>query len=160
MSALCASIRSRNSRVMNRWWSPNRPVNASVNAGIFGRILGCTSSAIAAGSCSPSINASSIARADTPVMLETTEVSFTPASSRSFSSRCASRLRSRVMTVRARVRSRSWRIGGGGTNEARTSPCAPRSASHAASETSLLRPGMFFTARALTSITSSSSSSR
>jgi len=71
MSALCASIRSRNSRVMNRWCSPNRPVNASVNAGIFGRILGCTSSAIAAGSCSPSINASSIARADTPVMLDT-----------------------------------------------------------------------------------------
>jgi hypothetical protein len=92
---------------MNRWCSPNRPVNASINAGIFGRIRGCTSSASATGSCSPSINASSIARLDTPVILDTTDVSLTPASSRSFSSRCASRLRSRVITLRARVRSRS-----------------------------------------------------
>ena len=53
-----------------------------------------------------------------------TEDSLIPASSSSFSSRCASRLRSRVMTVRVRVRSRNSRIGGGGTNEARTNPCA------------------------------------
>ena len=56
--------------------------------------------------------------------------------------------------MRARVRSRSWRIGAGGTNEPRTRPCAPSWASQAASETSLLRPGRFFTCRALTSITS------
>jgi hypothetical protein len=89
-----------------------------------------------------------------------TEDSLIPASSSSFSSRCASRLRSRVMTVRARVRSRNSRIGGGGTNDARTNPCAPRSASHAASETSLLRPGTFLASRALTNITSKPSSSK
>ncbi len=59
-----------------------------------------------------------------------------PPSSSNFSSRCASRLLSRVMTVRVRVRSLNSRIGGGGTNDARTNPWVPRSASQAASETS------------------------
>ena len=85
----------------------------------------------------------SIARPDTPVMSVATEDNLIPASSRSFSSRWISRVRSRVIMVRARVRSRSSRIGAGGTNEARTSPWAPRSASQAASETSVLRPGTF-----------------
>ena len=89
-----------------------------------------------------------------------TEDSLIPASSSSFSNGWTSRPRSQVIAVRVRVRSRSWRIGAGGTNEPRTSPCAPRSASHAASETSLLRPGMFFTCLALTSITFRPSSSR
>ena len=75
------------------------------------------------------------------MMSVATADSLIPASSSSFSSRCTSRVRSRVMVVRARVRSRSTRIGCGGTNDARTSPWAPRSASHAASETSVLRPG-------------------
>ena len=88
-----------------------------------------------------------------------TEDSLIPASSSSFSSRCTSRERSRVIAVRARVRSRSCRIGSGGTNEARTSPWAPSWASQVASETSVLRPGRFFTCRALTSITSNPASS-
>ena len=48
--------------------------------------------------------------------------SFTHAASRTFSSRCASRLRSWIVTVRYRVRSRRRRIGSGGTSEARSSP--------------------------------------
>ena len=45
----------------------------------------------------PSISASSIARPDTPVMSVATEDSLIPASSSSFSSRCTSRVRSRVI---------------------------------------------------------------
>ncbi|CAN5587932.1 hypothetical protein BH24ACT11_BH24ACT11_05680 [soil metagenome] len=91
-----------------------------------------------------------------------TEDSLMPASSSSFSSRCTSRERSRVIAVRVRVRSRSSRTGWGGTNEARTNPCALSWASQVASETSVLRPGRFFASRALASITSVSgrSSSR
>ena len=85
-------------------------------------------------------------------MSEATEDSLIPASSSSFSSRWTSRPRSRVIAVRARVRSRSCRIGSGGTNEPRTRPCAPSWASQVASETSVLRPGRFFTCRALTSM--------
>ena len=48
----------------------------------------------------------------------------------------------------------------GGTNEPRTSPWAPSWASQAASETSVFRPGMFLTCRALTSINSKGPSSK
>ena len=81
------------------------------------------------------------------------------ASSSSFSNRCASRVRSATNTVRDRVRSRSWRMSSGGTNDALTSPCAARSANHSASDTSLLRPGMARTSDAFTNITSSCSDS-
>jgi hypothetical protein len=92
-------------------------------------------------------------------MSEATADSLLPASSSSFSSRCTSRERCRVIAVRARVRSRSWRIGSGGMNEALTRPCAPSWASQVASATSVLRPRMFFTCRALTSSTSNPASS-
>jgi hypothetical protein len=52
-----------------------------------------------------------------------------PEPSRNFSSRWISRVRSRVAMDRALVRSRSSRIGSGGTNEGRSSPCAPSWAS-------------------------------
>jgi hypothetical protein len=58
-----------------------------------------------------------------------------PLSSRTFSIRCTCRERSRVKAVRARVRSRSSRIGCGGTSDPRSNPCAPRSASYAAPQT-------------------------
>ena len=93
------------------------------------------------GSRWPSIRACSINRPDIPVMSLATLDSLMPASSSSFSSRWISRLRSRVMMVRARVRSRSSRIGAGGTNEPRTSPCAPSCANQVASEASLVGPG-------------------
>ena len=97
MSALWASMRSRNSRVMNAWWVLNRPLSASVSAGIFCRIRPWARSASTAGSRCPSISASSIARPETPVMSEATEDSLIPASSSSFSNRWTSRARSRVM---------------------------------------------------------------
>ena len=104
-------------------------------------------------SWSPAISASSIARPETTVMSEATEDSLIPASSSSFSRRWTSRPRSRVIAVRARVRSRSSPIGAGGTNEPRTRPWAPSWAYQVASATSVLGPGRFFTCRALTSIT-------
>jgi hypothetical protein len=74
------------------------------------------SSASTAGSRSPATIASSIARPETPVMSVATEESLIPASSSSFSRRWTSLARSRTIAVRVRVRSRSWRIGSGGTN--------------------------------------------
>ena len=141
IAAVCWSIRSRCTRAKNAWWSLNRPLNASVNAGIFERSRRLARSASPAGSRFPAINDSSMARPDTPRMSEATADSLIPASSSSFSSRCTSRERSRVIAVRARVRSRSCRIGSGGTNEPRTRPCAPSWASQVASATSVLRPG-------------------
>jgi hypothetical protein len=105
-----------------------------------------------------SIRAWSINRPDTPVMSVATEDSSMQADS-SFSNRWIFRVRPWVMWVRALVKSRSCRIGSGGTNDARSRPWAPKSASQAASETSVLRPGTFFTSRALTSSTSRSASS-
>src|SRR4051794_33332393 len=77
-----------------------------------------------------------MARPDTPRMSVATEDSLIPASCRTRSSRLISRTRSRIKVLRSRVRSRSSRIGCGGTNEPRTRPCAPSSANHWASETS------------------------
>lgn len=73
MSALCVSMRSRNSRAMNPWWSVNRPVSAAVRAGIFERSRRWANSASAAGSRWPAISASSMARPDTPVISVATE---------------------------------------------------------------------------------------
>ncbi len=138
----------------------NRPFNASVSIGILDRIRRFARSAITAGSAVPllSIKACSINRPDTPVMSVATEDSLIPADSNSFSNRWISRVRPWVMWVRALVRSRSCRIGSGGTNDARSRPWAPRSASQAASDTSDFRPGTFFTSWALTSKTSKSAS--
>jgi hypothetical protein len=79
-------------------------------------------SASTAGSRWPAINASSMARPDIPTMSVATDDSLIPASSRSFSSRWISLALARVTVVRVRVRSRSWWIGSGGTNDPRTSP--------------------------------------
>jgi len=119
----------------------NRPFNVWVVSGILFRNRRLARSANAAGLSSPAFNASSIARPDTPRMSEATADSLIPASSSSFSIRCASRARSRVIAVRTRVRSRNCRIGSGGTNGARTRPWAPSWASQVASATSVLRPG-------------------
>ena len=58
------------------------------------------------------------------------------------------------------VSSRTSRMSGGGTKEGRTIPCAATSASHSASERSVLRPGTFFTCCALQSHSSSKRPSR
>lgn len=79
-------------------------------------------------------------------------ISHTRHTTRSFSTRCLVRVRSRVNTVLRRVRSRRFRIGLGGTNEARSMPRSVSLASQTASSLSVFgRPGTFFTSRALTS---------
>ena len=77
-------------------WAVNRPVNASVRAGIFDRIRRFARSAIAAGSIFPSISASSTAQLDWPMISVATEDSLIPASSRIFSRRWIWRTRSTV----------------------------------------------------------------
>ena len=55
----------QNSRAMNAWCSLNRPVSASVRAGIFERIRRWARSANVAGSRWPAISVSGIARPET-----------------------------------------------------------------------------------------------
>ena len=93
-------MRSRCSRHKNAWCSPKLPVNAATSCGIFGRILALAISASTCASRSPSINAASIARPETPRMSVATDDSLIPASSSSFSNRCASRVRSVASVVR------------------------------------------------------------
>lgn len=155
-----ASIWSRCSRAMNAWWALKRPVRASTSSGILERRVPLARPARTSGSRSPLTRASSIARDETPVRSETTEESLIPEPSKNFSRRWISLVRSRMAMARALVRSRSSRTGSGGTNDARSSPWAPNWARQAASETSVLRPGMFLAALALTSITGSVSSRR
>jgi hypothetical protein len=124
-----------------------------VSAGTFGRILPLASPASFAGARSPSASASIIDRPDCVMTLEATEVSLIPASWSTFSSRWISATRASIWVLRYRVSSPSSRIGGGGTKLGRTIPCAATSASHSASERSVLRHGTFFTCRALHSHT-------
>src|SRR5262249_34861988 len=71
----------------------------------------------------------------------------------------ASRWRSLISVLRYRVRSRSSRIGFGGTKLLRNSPCSSSWHNHCASEASVLRPGTFLTCAALHKTSSNSSSS-
>ena len=73
-----------------------------------------------------------------PGQPRTTEDSLIRAPSRSFSSRCHSRVRSRTSCSRVRVRSRSARISGGGTKLGRSSPISASRAIHWASSRSVL----------------------
>ena len=57
MSALVWSIRASRNVTMKRWWSLNRPVNASVSWSTLGRIRPFASSASVFGSRSWSISA-------------------------------------------------------------------------------------------------------
>ncbi len=91
------------------------------------------------------MGAASIAREEAPIRSETPSECLMPVDSRNFSSRCTSRTRSWMARVRARAKSRSLRIGSGGTILARSSPWVPNWASQAASE-SVFLPGMFLAA--------------
>lgn len=108
----------------------NRPVRAALSWLVLFRELIRARLASTTGSLCPPTIALSMARPETPRMSVATEDSLIPASSRTFSSQLISRPRSRVRFTRVRVRSRNCRIGWGGMNEPRTSPCAPGSASH------------------------------
>ena len=104
------------------------------------------------------MSARTIARPEVPRTSVTTPVILMLASSKTFWRRnvpCPIRCTS---CVRARVRSRICWIGAGGTKLPRTSPNANNSASHAASDTSLLRPGRLRTSRAFTKTSANRSS--
>ena len=81
--------------------------------------LALAMSARTSGSCSPSIIAVSIARAEIVFRLETTDDNLIDASSNISSSRTSSRVRSPISCSRYRVSIRSRRMSGGGTNDGR-----------------------------------------
>jgi hypothetical protein len=108
----------------------------------------------------PLTSASSIARPETPKVSLATHASLIPASSRTLCSRCASRVRSWTSALRYRVRSRSSRIGLGGTKLGRTRPCSTSWQIHTESATSVFRPGTFLRCWAFSSQHSNPSSSR
>jgi len=87
---------------------------------------------------------------------EATLSSLIPAASRTFSSRCFSRLRSSVSLVWYRVKSRIARTCSGGRKLPRSSPTSINWASHWESLTSVLRPGTALTCAALTTSMTSS----
>ena len=77
-----------------------RPSSASRSAGSLRRSVALASLARSSGSWVPETSASSIARPETPSTLEATEESLIPASWRTFSSRCTSRVRSWIFALR------------------------------------------------------------
>src|SRR3954447_1359366 len=136
------------------WWATwNSPASASCSAGILLRSRPLASSANSAGSLIPASNASRIARPDLVSRVEATLDSLMPASWSTFSSRWITRVRSSMSTRRWRVRSRSSRIGAGGTKLGATSPCSSSWAIQAESATSVLRPGTLCRCSALSSQT-------
>src|SRR5262245_52824582 len=82
-----------------------------------------------------------MSRPDLPRTLLATAASLMPASSSTLCRRFTSRVRSSMMALRYRVRSRSSRMGRGGTKLLRMSPCSSNWAIQIQSCTSVLRPG-------------------
>ncbi len=72
----------RCTRTMNPWWSVNRPVNAAVSCSVLFRRLILARAASTVGFRSPTTNACSMARPDTPRMSLATQDSLIPASVR------------------------------------------------------------------------------
>src|SRR5829696_267594 len=70
IAAVRWSMWSSSMRSSSAWCSLNPPSSASRSSGIFSRIRVCAKSASTAGSRSPAISASSIARADLPITSE------------------------------------------------------------------------------------------
>src|SRR4051794_24019775 len=132
---------SSSMRSSSAWCSLTPPSSASRRSGIFTRIRVWAKLASTAGSRSPAISASSIARADLPITSEATESSLIPASSSTRCSRWISRVRSSVSFFAYRVRSRSRAITGLGTKLPRSSPHSSSWASQAASQDVGLAPG-------------------
>ena len=124
------------------------------------RNLPLASSASTPGSRSPLIKAVSIARPDTPNTSVATESSLMPASSRVFWTRWPSEAWAwnRPLAIAGQIPQLPDR--GRGTKLPRSSPCSNSSASQAASQTSVLRPGRILTWRALTNNSSKPASSR
>ena len=101
-----------------------------------------------------------MARVDLPSTVDATEEILMPASWRTLSRRWTSWALMVTWDLRYRVSSLSSRAAGWGTRLGRTMPWAATSASHSASAMSVLRPGTFFTWRALTNQSSAKRPSR
>ena len=94
-----------------------------------------------------------MSRPETPSTSVATPASLMLASSSTFWMRLTAADRSWINCVRCRVRSRSSRIGCGGTKLAWSKPCCNNWAIHWQSLTSVLRPGTFLMCSALTRMT-------
>jgi hypothetical protein len=115
-----SSIWSSSIRARRPWCSVKRPSAASARTAKRARARPLANSARTLGRRSPAMSASIIPRPDTPWMSDSTEEIFTKASSRSFSMRCLTRVRSPTRSKQARARSRTRRIGSAGTKDADT----------------------------------------
>ena len=114
-----SSTSSKGRRSTNRWWSRTKPGTTLASSPRFPRRRPRANSANTGGSSSPSIMAARIARPVTPMVFDTTEPSFTFASSGVSVTRLICELRSRVSLLRRRVGSR---ISGGGAKLPLSSP--------------------------------------
>jgi hypothetical protein len=95
-----------------------------------------------------------MSRPEAPKTSLTTLANLMLAVSSTFSRRLRSADRLSTSLRRYRVKSRSSRMGLGGTKLARSRPWQTKSAIHSASFTSVLRPGTFFTYYALATMIS------
>ena len=129
----------------------NRPVNASSKRAVLARIRPRAIWARTFGSRSPATSAAIMSRPDIPKMsLATTDIMISESSS-SFSTRCFSAVRVVIRSTRYRVRSRSSRNAGGGTNDGRSICRSATLQSQTASNRSVLGlPGRCLTSFAFT----------
>ncbi len=109
-----APIWSNSAFKRKRWWSVMRPCKARFSSGILPRNCFLASSASVSGSSQPATIAPSMARPETPSTSLATLASLMLASSSTLWMRLTTAARSRISSVRCRVKSRSARIGGGG----------------------------------------------
>jgi hypothetical protein len=108
------------------WWGSQRFSNPSMSAGILARMRPLANPASLSGLVSPSMRASTIARADLDHTRDATDHNLIPASCFSFSSRWISWPRAVIWVLRYRVSSRSARIGGVARNSVAPSHGRPR----------------------------------
>ena len=139
----------------------NRPASAIDRPAIFclDRSRPWARSASTAPRRSPSISASIIAVAETPVTSEATEDSLIPADSSAFCSRWISEVRAWTVFIRYLARSRTSLRSGAGMQEPDSSPHSYRSSSRIASFASVLCPFSALACDGLITITSVKSSS-
>ena len=138
------------------WWSVNRAVSAIDRSACLpaDRSDPLAMSASTWPRRSPSISASTIRRAETPVISDSTEPSLIPADSSALCSRWISEVRAWTVFILYRVRSRTSFCSADGMNEPCSSPHSSNSAIRAQSRASVLCPFSALTCAGLTTMTS------